>query len=309
MPPGARRSGIGALLALGLAVSAHATETSITVGAIDGSLMLPEGVERPPVALLIAGSGPTDRDGSGPIAKPATLRKLAEQLRAKGIATLRYDKRGAGPWKSAFGKPEDFRFASFVEDAAALVDDLKNQQRFAKVFVIGHSEGGLVAILTAARRQLDGVALLATTSRRQGDLLKEQLAKQVTPEMLAPIANAIDRMMAGETVDPLPPGINIPPPMQPAFASAFLEDPLPPLKSLRLPILIAGGGRDKQVSRLDFDQLAATASSPQTIWLDVMNHVLIDVADDADNIASYNQPERPLNGELVEALTRFIRAN
>jgi alpha-beta hydrolase superfamily lysophospholipase len=309
MLSGAARSGILAILMLGLAVSSHAAEMPVATGGIEGSLLLPEGADQLPVALLIAGSGPTDRDGNGPIARPGTLRKLAEQLAARGIATFRYDKRGVGPWRPSFGKPEDFRFAHFVDDAVALVAYLKGLQRFQKVFVVGHREGGLVTILTAARTRLDGIALLATTSRRQGDLLKEQLAKQIAPGMLAPIASAIDRMMAGAIVDPLPPGINIPPNMQPAFASAFREDPLPPLKSLKLPILIAAAGRDQQVSRVDFDQLLEAAASPQTVWLDTMNHVLVDVGDDADNIAAYNQPERPLNSELIEVLTRFIRTN
>ena len=80
-------------------VNACAEESRINVGAIDAVLTVPPGVERPPVALLIAGSGSTDRDGNGPQIKPATLKKLAEQLLARNIATLRYDKRGAGGWK------------------------------------------------------------------------------------------------------------------------------------------------------------------------------------------------------------------
>jgi len=85
-----------ALLAVicGLVVSASAEETKIRIGVIDAVLTVPPDVERPAVALLIAGSGPTDRDGNGPGINPATLKKLAEQLAARKIATLRYDKRG-----------------------------------------------------------------------------------------------------------------------------------------------------------------------------------------------------------------------
>src|SRR6202035_585563 len=95
---------------LAVTASAAAEETSIRVGAIDAVLTIPPDVEQPPVALLIAGSGTTDHDGNGPQIKPATLKKLAEQLAARKIATLRYDKRGAGGWKPEFGRPEDFRF-------------------------------------------------------------------------------------------------------------------------------------------------------------------------------------------------------
>src|ERR1700727_1750948 len=104
----------------------------IRVGNLDAVLTTPPNVERPPVALLIAGSGSTDHDGNGPDIKPATLKKLSEQLLARNIATLRYDKRGAGGWKPEFGKPEDFRFKNYVDDAASLVDYLANSGKFAR---------------------------------------------------------------------------------------------------------------------------------------------------------------------------------
>src|ERR1700684_4026578 len=202
-----------ALLGLsGLAVSAAAEETKIRVGAIDAVLTIPPDMERPPIALLIAGSGSTDHDGNGPQVKPATLKKLSDQLVARKIATLRYDKRGAGGWKPEFGKPEDFRFKDYVDDAAALVNYLRSSGKFSRVILVGHSEGGLVAILTARRAPVDGLVLLTTAARRQGDLLKAQLEKTLAPEMFQPIAKAIDDIMAGQIVDPPPAGLSIPPP-------------------------------------------------------------------------------------------------
>src|SRR6202162_4241871 len=192
-----------------MAATAAAEENKIRVGFIDAVLTVPPDVERPPVVLLIAGSGSTDHDGNGPQAKPATLKKLSEQLVARKIATLRYDKRGAGGWKPEFGKPEDFRFKDYVDDATALVNYLRGSGKFSKVIVIGHSEGGLVAILTARRVPVDRLALLVTAARRQGDLLKAQLEKKLAPDILAPIAKAIDDIMAGQIVDPLPPGLSI----------------------------------------------------------------------------------------------------
>src|ERR1700719_2614254 len=180
-----------------MAANASAEETSIRVGATDAVLAAPSDVERPPVALLIAGSGSTDHDGNGPQVKPATLKKLAEQLAARKIATLRYDKRGAGGWKPEFGRPEDFRFKDYVDDAAALVEYLRSSGKFSKIILVGHSEGGLVAILTARRLPVDRLVLLATAARRQGDLLKAQLEKTLAPEMVQPIAKAIDDIMAG----------------------------------------------------------------------------------------------------------------
>jgi pimeloyl-ACP methyl ester carboxylesterase len=292
-----------------MTVSASAEETKIRVGAIDAVLTVPSDVERPPVALLIAGSGSTDHDGNGPQVKPATLKKLSEQLAARKIATLRYDKRGAGGWKPEFGRPEDFRFKDYVDDAAALVNYLRSSGKFSKVILVGHSEGGLVAILTARRVPVDRLVLLATAARRQGDLLKAQLEKTLAPDVYKPMADAIDAIMAGQIVDPLPGGLSIPPAMQPGIASAFTEDPVVPLKLIDQPTLIVGGGRDRQVARLDFLALSTASPAAKTLWQPDMNHVLVDVADETDDLAAYNQPERALDPVMIDAVAAFVSAD
>ena len=307
------RTLIGALAIVGFCgatPSASGEETRIRVGNIDAVLTTPPDVERPPIALLIAGSGSTDHDGNGPQVKPATLKKLSEQLVARKIATLRYDKRGAGGWKPEFGRPEDFRFKDFVEDAAALANYLRSGGKFSRLALVGHSEGGLVAILTARRVPVDRLVLLVTAARRQGDLVKAQLErKQLPPDVLQPIVKAIDAIMSGQIVDPPPPGLAIAPSMQPGIASAFAEDPIDPLKLVERPTLIVGGGRDRQVARLDFVALGAAAPLAKTLWVPQMNHVLVDVADDDDDLAAYNQPERALDAALIEAVAAFVLAN
>jgi len=290
------------------AINASADEIKIRVGAIDAWLSIPSEVERPPVALLIAGSGSIDHDGNAPQLKPATLKKLSDALVAHGIATLRYDKRGAGGWKPEFGRPENFRFKDFVDDAASLVAYLRDSRKFSRIVLVGHSEGGLVAILTAQRVPIDRLVLLAVTARKQGDLLKAQLEKKLPPETFGPIAKAIDAIMAGEIVDPPPPGLAIPPSMQAGIASAFREDPIDPLEKIDVPTLIVNGGRDSQLARLDYLALSAASPAAKTLWLDDMNHVLNDVSDEADDLAAYNQPERPLDPTLIQTLVDFILA-
>ena len=303
---------VAALVLFGLCcpvTNASADETQIRVGNLDAFLTTPPGVEKPPVALLIAGSGSTDHDGNGPKAKPATLKKLAEQLAAQKIATLRYDKRGAGGWKPEFGKPEDFRFKDYVDDAVSLVKYLRESGKFSRVAVVGHSEGGLVAILAARQVQIDRLVLLVTAARRQGDLVKAQLEKrQIPPDILDPIVKAIDNIMAGQIVDPPPRGFDVPPSMQPSLASAFVIDPIDPLKAIDKPILIVGGGHDLQVARLDFIALEAAAPLAKTLWLPDMNHVLVDVNDDADNLAAYNQPERALDSAMINGVASFLQS-
>jgi pimeloyl-ACP methyl ester carboxylesterase len=304
--------GLAALALIGLsgaAATATAEETKIRVGAIDAVLTVPPDVVRPPVALLIAGSGTVDHDGNGPQIKPATLKKLSDGLVARHIATLRYDKRGAGGWKPEFGPPEAFRFKDYVEDATALVNYLRDSGKFGQIIPTGHSEGGLVAILTARQVPVDRLVLLATAARRQGDLLKAQLEKSMAPDAFQPIGKAIDDIMAGKIVDPTPPGLSIPPAMQPGIASAFTEDPIPPLKLIQQPILIISGGRDRQVARLDFAALSAAATAAKTLWLPDMNHVLVDVSDQTDDLAAYRQPERPLDPDLLDAIAAFVLAS
>jgi alpha-beta hydrolase superfamily lysophospholipase len=289
-----------------IAAPAFAQESKIQVGPLDAVLTVPAGVEQPPVALIIAGSGTTDHDGNGPQVKPGTLKKLSEQLVARKIATLRYDKRGAGGWKPEFGKPEDFRFKDFVDDSVSLVNYLRSSGKFSGVVVIGHSEGGLVGILTARRVPVDRLVLLVTAARKQGDLVKSQLEKSVPPDVYAPIAKAIDEIMAGQIVDPPPPGLSIAPAMQPGIASAFNEDPIEPLKQITAPTLIIGGGRDRQVARVDFAALSAASPVAKTLWLPDMNHVLVDVTDPADDIKAYNDAARPLDPAMIDTMANFI---
>ncbi len=295
-----------ALLLAGLAANASAEESKLTVGPIDAVLTTPAGVDKPPVALLIAGSGSIDHDGNGPQMKPATLKKLSDQLVARNIATLRYDKRGAGGWKPEFGKPEDFRFKDFVTDASALVKYLRDSGKFSRVILVGHSEGGLVAILTAQQQSVDRLVLLATAARKQGELLKAQLERKLSPDAYAPAAKAIDSIMAGQIVDPPPQGLPIPPAMQPGLASAFNEDPVTPLQKLVMPILIVAGGRDLQLARVDMIALSTAAPQAKTAWEPEMNHVLVDVKDDGDNLAAYGQSDRPLDPNMIEEVAAFI---
>ena len=147
-----------------------------------------------------------------------------------------------------------------------------------------------------------------TAARRQGDLVKDELQKKLPPDVYAPIASAIDAIMAGQIVDPPPHGLEIPPAMQPSIASAFTEDPIEPLKKINAPTLIVGGGRDLQIARVDFLALSTASPLAKTLWLPEMNHVLVDVSDDADDYAAYNQPDRALDPTMIDAVANFILA-
>jgi hypothetical protein len=156
---------------------------------------------------------------------------------------------------------------------------------------------------------VDRLILLATAARKQGDLLKAQMEKKLSADAFAPVAKAIDAIMAGEAVDPPPQGLAIPPVMQPSIASALSADPVEPLLKLVVQTLIVAGGEDHQIARLDFLALSTAAPVAKTLWLPRMNHVLVDVTDDADDLASYNQAERPLDADMIDAVSAFILAS
>src|SRR5678816_1071136 len=91
-------------------------------GKLSGTLVLPEGAGPWPAALLIAGSGPTDRDGNSPLLEEPVdnLKRLAQALAARGIASLRYDKRGVGGSSYPGLSEEALRFEHLVDDAVVL---------------------------------------------------------------------------------------------------------------------------------------------------------------------------------------------
>ncbi|WP_353987699.1 alpha/beta hydrolase [Ruicaihuangia caeni] len=110
----------------------------------EGTLALPAGDAPHPAALIIPGSGPVDRDSSIKQLPLDITRQLAEALRERGIATLRYDKRGVG---ASGGEFLSAGFYEGVTDAAAALDALRNAPEVDadRVIVVGHSEGALVA--------------------------------------------------------------------------------------------------------------------------------------------------------------------
>src|SRR5689334_4144240 len=139
-------SGACALTAAALRGRAMAaTESDITLttatGSIYGTLTLPVGGSGVvPVALIIAGSGPTDRNGNNPMLPGAndTYKVLADLLAVQGIAGVRYDKRGIGASASAMQSEDRLRFDTYIDDAAAWQRKLREDKRFSRIIILGH---------------------------------------------------------------------------------------------------------------------------------------------------------------------------
>ncbi len=168
---------------------------TITVPVTKGDLTvaLQKSTKEPsPVALIIAGSGPTDKDGNSVIAgKNNSLKMLAEELVNKGVATVRFDKRGVGDNQSLLTKEEDVSIDQFVDDAVQVIQTLLADKAYSSVHIIGHSEGSLIGMLAAQKANVDSFISIAGAGRPIDEILVEQLAGQLTPALTEETTNIL----------------------------------------------------------------------------------------------------------------------
>lgn len=277
-----------------------------------GTFALPGGSERVPGVLLLAGSGPTDRNGNQPRLQNDTLRLLARGLGTVAVASMRGDKRGVGGSIAAGLREEDLRFDQYVDDAVQWIAFLRAQPRIGPVFIIGHSEGALIATLAAQRTPVDGLVVIAAPGLPMGTVLRRQLdsAPGLTPSLRTSAGHLIEELEAGRTVSDSPPELVslFRPSVQPYLISQFRYDPALELAKLRLPILIMQGDRDLQTSVADAQRLAAIVPKADLVLLYGVNHVLRDAPVDRDgNLALYFQPERPLAPAVLPSIDGFVR--
>jgi predicted alpha/beta hydrolase len=130
------------------------------------------------VALIIAGSGPTDRDGNNPAMRNNSLKMLAEAMNKNGIVSLRYDKRGIARSRNAGLKEADLRFENYVDDAKAWINYLKKELKFTTIFVIGHSEGSLIGMIASQYKNVTKFVSIAGAGQPADKIIREQLKNQ-----------------------------------------------------------------------------------------------------------------------------------
>jgi len=289
--------------------STQFVQLGINSGSLQGTLLIPNTFkEKVPVALIIAGSGPTDRDGNNAMMKNNSLKMLAESLANNGIASLRYDKRGIGESKAALISEANLSFEDLIQDAQQWVRILKENKRFSKIIIVGHSEGSLIGMNAATNA--NGFVSLAGAGRSADLILKEQLGAQPkqVQDLCFPI---IDSLTAGKLVNNVNPMLNslFRASVQPYLISWFKHNPQVDVKQLKFPCLIIQGDNDLQVSISDARLLAEAKNNNQLVIIEKMNHVLkiIDSGDRSANVAAYSNPTMPLSNEMVEKIFHYIQ--
>lgn len=297
----------------------------------------PAGPGAVPAALLIAGSGPTDRNGDSALmpGQVDTLRNLAQTLSDDGVATLRYDKLGTG--QTGLGPyaadPARVDISAFQGEATAALQFLAGQSGVdrGRLMVIGHSEGALYALTLATAAPgivppVRALGLVEPASRRLLDLLSEQVhaqadaavrAGRLTPAQAAQSTAAIDAAIAEfRDTGQVPP--NEPAALQPVInatnARALLEeDALDPVALAAkvphgMPVLLTCSDADRQITCADVDHLMPGLAGAKTdyVHLTGVDHVLKE--DPSGQGANYTKP-LPFSAQLVGALSSFVKEN
>jgi pimeloyl-ACP methyl ester carboxylesterase len=266
--------------------AAQPTEVSFTMQEgieLRGTLVLPEAEETPdggwPAVLLLAGSGPTDRNGDQGAIRTGVLEQLAGALAEAGVASLRYDKRSVPAYGHQFPPLEEmaafFRLERFVDDASRGLALLRSHAAIDadRVGVVGHSEGAVLALMLANGEDPPAAsALLCGPGRPIATILREQIFAQLdaAPEPARTEQKALFDEVMGAIRDDEPVPLPLPNWMQPIvnitttgiLKDYMTTDPLALARGAEGPILVLNAGADIQVSvERDHEPLAEAVAS------------------------------------------------
>lgn len=279
-------------------------------GMLYGTLLLPRASTPVPVVLLIAGSGPTDRNGNNPEGgRNDSLKQLAITLARHNIASVRYDKRGVAASKPATPDERNLSVEAYVADVVAWSRLLKRDSRLGPLILLGHSEGALMASLAAGPSAADAVIAVGGTGRPVDQVLREQLNDRLPAELARRSQQILDSLKAGRTDPQVPQDLMVVfrPSVQPYLISLLRQDPAAAFARIKVPALIVQGRNDIQVSVEDAQRLHLAKPDAQLALIDGMNHVLRIVPDDLQQqLQSYRNPNLPLASELTGQILQFI---
>ena len=290
----------------------------------NGTLTLPENYSKnTPVVLMVTGSGQQNRDEELFSHKPFAV--IADALARQGIASLRYDDRGWGDKSVNFA---DFTTDDFRQDAAAAIPLLR--KRFNKVGILGHSEGGTIAMMLAAEGKADFIVSLAGMAISGKETLIMQnrqamsaigLPKETVDSYCNSISKALDEIASGKKASE----INIddvPQALKPITIKALQQADTPYIRhfltvdagkllpEIKCPVLALNGTKDTQVdcdantTRIE-KGLANCKHSIKKI--DGVNHLFQHC--NTGIVTEYQQIEETISPEVLQEVAKWIKAN
>ena len=286
----------------------------------NGTLALPNDCTADtPVVLLVTGSGQQDRDEE--IFEHRPFAVIADALARNGVASLRYDDRG---YKDPSVKFFDFNTHDFKQDASAGVDFLRT--RFKKVGIIGHSEGGTIALMLAAEGKADFIVSLAgmVVSGKETLLWQNRLSlesiglpQDAIDQYLKVISTAFDKAAEGkldENFSALAPDILKPVLLQavkqlstPYMQHILSVDVRPDLGKIKCPVLALNGKKDTQVncqSNLEALEKGLTSCKYQTVALDNLIHLFQHCT--TGSLIEYQQIEETFAPEAIQTIIDWM---
>ena len=263
------------------------------------------------LAIIVAGSGPTDRDGNSTISSATyEYQMLAHDLDSQNIATFRYDKRGIAKSAYAGMKEGDMVFEDYVKDAEKIFDYLHDTLGFKNIYFIGHSEGSLIAMLASEKKKVEGYISVAGAGRPIDEIIEEQMQKQPLPDSVKQqIPMIFNQLKMGKEVENIPSDLNMlfRKSIQPYIISWMKYSPQKEIKKLKCPILILQGGCDIQVKEVDATNLHEANKKSTLDIIPNMSHTLKNAGKDCvDENKTYTDGSMPLDKMLVSDIVKFI---
>lgn len=285
---------------------------------LEGTLTLPAGAGPFPAALLIAGSGPLDRNGDIKRMPLGVSRLLATALGNAGWASFRFDKRGVG---ASTGDYLATGLFDELADVEAALDHVRSRPEVTDVVAVGHSVGALMAAELGVRHpSLTGVALLSTTVKTGDETLRWQ-ARQLNDHLLPAPINALLKLFRtdlvkqqAKTIRRLEATTSDVARIQLAKVNAkwmrefIAYDPREALRRIEVPVLAITGEKDVQVDADDLNELAETVVTPCTtqVIADV-DHILRYEPESVSNPRHYKrQLDKPIDARVIDALTTWL---
>ncbi|OZU88916.1 alpha/beta hydrolase [Virgibacillus indicus] len=284
-------------------------EVETKSGTLYGELKTPDSDGTFPIMIIIPGSGPTDRDGNSPGVQNDSLKLLAEGLEEHGIASLRYDKRGAGRNQGAVILEEEMDFDQFVDDAISWIQFLEKEKDYSTIGIIGHSQGSLVGMLAAQETNVEAFVSLAGAGSPIDEVLADQLSEQLSDELLKESEEILQQLKQGNTADNVSQELQsvFRPSVQPFLSSWMHYSPTEEIKKLEIPALIVNGKNDLQVPVSEAEKLHEAKGDSELVVIEKMNHVLKAAPEDrGGNLQTYGNPDLPLAKGLIKEITGFL---